>query len=424
MHVGRRLAAIRVRHGISQDEMAKDIISRGHYSNIESGRYQVMDDLMQSFAIKIKLPISYLRDIDVKDEKLESDLLLLDKSVEDKDFKRADQLVEEITENYPYINSIEQEFYFYLIRAGYYLLNENMDEAQKILEEKIKIYANDEEAIPNKYLFLYYYTMGLWYQQSGIFPISEEYYEKASNVAESNIQKAKLDYNRAMNHYSINKLKTAVSFATRSLGRYMEEEKMQQIAKIYVLLGALYWELEMLAVSESVLMKGLEVTKTYKYSNLEEKIYNNLGLVYGSRNDFKNAMVYFNKSIDLKVKNNYDTLVFTYINLLEFLISAERSEESIEILNKVKKLQLKDEEQFYVMESEAKLNFLLGNYDEYERLIEKVIRYYDENNHYRFLISICRKYSDYLATNYKYKDAYHYAKVAFIAQDKLKERRE
>lgn len=424
MHVGRRLASIRIGQGISQEEMAKDIISRGHYSNIESGRYEVMEDLMESFAAKLKIPISYLRDIEVKDEKLETDLQSLDSSIDDKDFDKAEQIVKTIKEKYPYINGMEQEFYFYLLKAAYYLLVQKLDDGKRIIEEKIKVYAHDENAVPEKYKYHFYYIMGLWYQQSSVFPISEEYYEKATKVAETNLQKAKVDYNRALNHYSANKRKTAVSFATRSLGRYMEEDKMYQIAKIYVLLGGLYWELGMLAVAESVLLKGLEVTKKYKYSNLEEKIYNNLGLVYGSRNDFVKAMEYFNKSIELKVEVNKETLVFTYINLLEFLISAERSDEAIGVLNKVKELKLQDKEVILVMEAEAKLNYLRENFEEYEKLIEKVIHYYDENNHYKFLTAICRKYSDYLATNYKYKDAYHYARVAFIAQDKLKERGE
>lgn len=421
MHVGRRLAALRGDLGLSQEEMAKDLISRGHYSNLESGRYMISEPFMELLCSKLNIPKDYLTKADQENQYLSELLSELEYYLEVKEYEEAKWKIETIKDVFPFINSIEQEFRYYLLMVVYFVLTRKIEDATRVVEKRIKVYVSFEGDVPEDLQYLYFYTLAIWYQATNLLPIGEEYYEKALLCTTSNLKKAKIEYNRALSNYQLHKLDTAVSYATRALDRYMEEDLMEQVASIYVMLGGLYWQLNKFEVAESVLLKGLEVTKSLGDIELEGKIYHNLGLIYDRRNELDKSKEFFAKSIELKEKNKDSSLVLSYINLLETLISYKRKEEAKELLQKIKKLDKNEKEKYTMLESEAKLHFLCGELEEYETLIIKVIQYYKENNYYKFLVPICRKYSEYLASKNKYKPAYSYLKESILAKEKLEE---
>ncbi|MEQ6378010.1 tetratricopeptide repeat protein [Bacillaceae bacterium S4-13-56] len=419
MHVGRRLAAIRGERGLSQEEMARDFISRGHYSNIESGRYVISEQFVEVLSDKLNIPKDYLVNVDQENDYLNELLDEMEYCLQVKDFAEAKWKIDAINDIFPFINSLKQEFRYFLLLVIYFILNHKVEEATKIVEKKIKIYISFEEDIPREYQFLYFYTLALWYQATNLLSISEEYYEKALLFPSTDLDKAKIEYNRALSNYRLHKLETAISYASSALGRYTDENMMEPVANLYVMLGGMYWELNMFEVAESVLMKGLDVAKRNGFIDVEVKIYHNLGLIYEKRNEFEKSKEYFEECIALKERNNDSSLALSYINLLESLISNNRIEEAQELLQKIKSLDKSEKEKYTALESEAKLMYLLGEYHKYENLITKVIKYYKENNYHKFLIPICKAYSEYLASKNKYKDAYLYLKETLQAKEHL-----
>ncbi|WP_420167139.1 helix-turn-helix domain-containing protein [Caldalkalibacillus thermarum] len=64
------MAMIRRSLGVSQEWVAKGIVSRSHYSNIENGRYMPAPDVLELIAKKLNVPDKYLIEHNVPDRKL------------------------------------------------------------------------------------------------------------------------------------------------------------------------------------------------------------------------------------------------------------------------------------------------------------------------------------------------------------------
>lgn len=419
MHVGRRIALIRKRGCLSQEYVARGIISRGHYCNIELGRSNPADDILLPLAKKLDVPFEYLAKTTNNSNDLDTDLELLQYQLDYKLLDKAKENIEKIETDNPYVLSIKQELHFFLLKAKYVLLTNKMIEENSLLEDLLNIYITDEESVPVKLKFIYYYVMALSYQCKNIYGISKDYYHKALDQTQNAFYKAQIYYNIGLINHRLCKTEQAITYTEKAQEFYIKEHLWYQVTKAYILLGVLYWESKRYDLAEDALLKGLDLAKTYEYLDLEGKIYHNLGLVYDACQDQEKSVEQFLKCIEFKKKKNSGTLILSYTTLLEILLDTKKVEEAEEIIRSAKSLKQTEREQYSLMEVEARLHRLNNSNSLYESLITKVIDYYLKHNIWSFLIPLAREYSEYLASKYKYKDALNYAQLALRASENI-----
>ncbi|MDG5786722.1 helix-turn-helix domain-containing protein [Evansella sp. AB-P1] len=420
MHVGRRICSIRQERGLSQESVAKSILSRSHYSNMETGRFNISTDILELLSQKLEVPITYLTNY--KNENIDLNLKLeqLESALEDKEYKKVEQLILHIENEYEYIENIIQEFKYFLLKASYYIITNNIKLATSIIEKKINPYVQNEEDIPNDLLFYYYYTFAHWHQKRESFSKSREYYYSAIAHCQTIKERAKIFYNTAIVERDLHSYRNSINFAKRALEAYKIENMWYQVSKTYALLGLVYLETGLLEEAEDTLTRGLNITTRNQYSDLEEYFYENLGLVFDNQSKKELSIEYFKKSIEIKKRLKSQYIVHSYINLIETYMEIDKIKEAKEFLKEVKQLDKDRSEKYLVMETEAKIALLSNSKEKYESLTKKVIDYYIAKKNWLFLIPLAKQYSEYLAANFKYKDAYMYSKIALDASDNVK----
>ena len=63
MHIGSRIRRLRESRSLTQKEASSGIISTSHYSNIESGRFEPSNDVLELLADRLDVPICYFQRI-------------------------------------------------------------------------------------------------------------------------------------------------------------------------------------------------------------------------------------------------------------------------------------------------------------------------------------------------------------------------
>lgn len=162
MHIGKRIAKLRMEKNYSQAGLSKGVTSGSHLSNIEAGRYDPSEDILVPFAKELDVPEDYLLKHDQHDGELEKLLVLYKESIV-LNMDSAKDIRSKIHKGYPIIYSIEQEIYFYLCEASFLFKKQKIDEALEIYNEQVEPYIKGlaiEEILSDSLKELYFYFHG------------------------------------------------------------------------------------------------------------------------------------------------------------------------------------------------------------------------------------------------------------------------
>ncbi|MGD9677587.1 MAG: helix-turn-helix domain-containing protein [Vulcanibacillus sp.] len=133
MHIGNRIKKIRESVGISRKEFARGIVSYSHLCNIEDGNYNASEDIMIAIAEKLNVSADYLIKYNTIDYNLENLLMYFKSELDQLNIKDAETILKTIRNDYPYITSISQETFLFLLESYYYLSIGEIDVAKEIL---------------------------------------------------------------------------------------------------------------------------------------------------------------------------------------------------------------------------------------------------------------------------------------------------
>ena len=422
MHVGKRLAYLRRRKGLSQEGVANGVISRGHYSNIEAGRYKALDDILLSLSNVLDVPAQYLTQSETSNCTLKSHLSQFENLLVENKLNEAEVKYKLIKTEFPYIYSMHQEIYFYILECYYYLKLEEFEKCKTIIEENINFYISNWEQLPEWLHFIYHNVMGSWFYMISIYGISEEHFQLALSKTDDIIKKARIYHNLSLISHAKYQSHQALIYAKRSLEIFMNEHQWIQVTYVYILLGVIHWENEVFDEAEIYLNKGLDLAKSHGFSHLEGKIYHNLGLVYDSNKEHEKSIKYLFLSVEKKIAEKSDSISLTYTVLLGILISLNRISMAMEVINTAKSFVENEEDYFLLKTIDAKIHAAKNEWKEYEEIMEKLISYFEENNKWIEVKILSEEYSEYLANRYKYKDAFYYSKATLNAYNKLIQR--
>jgi tetratricopeptide (TPR) repeat protein len=420
LNIGRRIAKIRKIKNIPQESICKGVVSRSHLSNLESGRHEPAEDILIILSERLGVPQDYLLKYDEVDEELES-ILANFKKYMDEDLEKASDLLQNIRDKYPFIHSVNQEAYFFLLESCYYIKKRDAERSKQILRmEFLPLTAEKEiDTLPDKMREIYYYTNGVISYYENNYLQCYQYYLQQLPLVSSNVQKATIHFNIALALWKLYDINNAITYAQKARSLYFEEHQWFKAADAYNSLGILYWENQELEQAEEQLLKALDIANQYNYEELKGRIYHNLGLVYKDKEQFTQCLDYFSQSLELKKKIKHPSTNMTYRSILNIYIEQGITDEAKLIIEEAK-ANIEDEiEVNHLNVIEAELNLKLGQREVFESTMKSCVNFFYSNKHWKHITRLSEDFGDYYHRSRKYKQASQYYKMSIEAYKKI-----
>jgi tetratricopeptide (TPR) repeat protein len=420
LDIGKRIAKIRKSKNLPQDAICKGVISRSHLSNIESGRYEPVEDILVILAEKLDVPKEYLLNFNEFDENIDVLLLSFNEAL-DIDMTKAQSILENISSQYPLINSLAQEAYFFLLECCFHLKKHDLEQAKFIFHLEFLPLINEKKitSIPTHMREKYFYIKGVFLYYKKDYLQSYKYYLQHLLLIQSNIQKGAIFFNIALVLLKLYDVNNAISYAKQARSLYLDEHQWNKAADAYNLTGVLYWENQEFDMAEEQLLKALDISSQHSLEELEGRIYHNLGLIYVAKQNKEKALYYLFKSLTIKKKTKYPYIDMSYRSILNIYIEQGMIQEAKQFLEEAQANCEDQLEANYLKVIEARLHLKMGQNKVYEVLFKEAIEVFHSNERWKHLIIFSEELGDYFSHTRKYKPASHYYKTSVEASKKL-----
>lgn len=403
-----------------QDAICKGVISRSHLSNIESGRYEAVEDILEILAERLDVPKEYL--LNFSEVNVELDKLLLSfKEAIEVDLAKAHDILENITKQHSLINSLDQEAYFFLLECCFYLKKHDIERARQIFYLEFLPLINEKKitCLPTHMREKYYYSKGVLHYYKKDYLQSYKFYLQHLLLINDNIKKGAIFFNIALVLLKLYDVNNAISYAKEARSLYLNELQWNKAADAYNLTGVLYWEEKEFDMAEEQLLKALDIANQHSLEELKGRIYHNLGLVYRAKQNQEKSLHYLFKSLDMKKKANHPSIYMSYRSILNIYIEQGMIQEAIQFLEEAQADCEDQLEANYLKVIEARLHLKMGQNKVYEVLFTEAIKVFQSNERWKHLIIFSEELGNYFSHIRKYKSASHYYKTSVEASKKL-----
>lgn len=409
MHIGKRLRYIRVKNNLSQEKLARGIISISHLSNLESGRYSASEETIRFLAKKLKVKESYLLECFTPDENLDDQLSKLFITILT-DVSNTPKILEPIREP---INCIYQEWTYYYLTCSYYYKVNELDKAKDLEEKTLTYFISESDDIaeyPQILKQAYYYYKGISAYRNNLLELSYQSFNKLTVFLQSKKMYADIQYNLALISYQLADYFKAKKHSDLANEIYIQIGDLDKQADTHNFLGTIYCETYMFKDSLRELNKAMKFAKTLNISYLESRILHNKGLVYRGLGKNAKALEMFLDSYRLKVKMNSENIVVTIGELMECQISLGKYTETKQLVRTASQY-MKTESDYHLLNSiKGNIDLHEGNESGFIKKKTDALNYFMQNN-LKYAKGIAKELGDYYFENNKYKNAATYYKM-------------
>ncbi|SDY05459.1 DNA-binding transcriptional regulator, XRE-family HTH domain [Evansella caseinilytica] len=415
MHIGNRLKRLRNLRGISQSNICRKIVSPSHYSNIESGRYEPSEYILKEIAKRLQVPTKYL--FEIHDDCPEiAELLNRYDDLLNHDVTKADDFHQKHRQKFEYIPSLHQEVQYLLLACLHKLKLYQLDEAEQLhCELSYYIHHDNVDGQLKKTKYTFFSTSGLlrFFQQR--YAESYDLYHLALPYSVSKYDRGKALYNLSLVCYELYHFNKGLSYAQEAKRIFIDAHHWKLTVKAYTILGVTYIETKEYAAAEEVLRKGQDLAYEKGFEDLLARVYHNLGLVYYNLEKYDSSLTYYQKSLEKKWKWDQQTLFLTYLAILMLHLKNQDLRQLAVVLVEAQKLADNEDKKNQLKIIEAKMEYLLLHYDNYERLMEEAIDYFYQREGWDDLIDYAKDFSDFYYEHRRYKKAYYYLNIEYQA---------
>lgn len=400
----------------------KSYLSYSHYSNIERGEYLPTVTMLKALADNLDLPEEYLLNYDDNDNVLEELLKSFKTNIDTFNLKEAELILKTILDEYPFINSIYQETYFYMLRSYYYYRINDKENSFRLFNNEFLplIKGLNIEDLPDNIKEVYYYIQAVISYFNKKYNESYLYFLKQLPLLKDNLAKAGVYYNIALQRFRLNDFHKAIPYAERAFDLYNIEQQLDKSADTANLLGSLYIEVKDIQNAEKKLTRAFEMAKNNNSDTLKAKILHNLGLVYKFKGDFEKSLDYLYKSIEIKKDIKLNPFI-SYLSVIDTYIEQNLYDKAEKIMSEVKEHVEDETDEMHLQVLKAKINLKRENYKIYEILIREAIDYFYKNKLWHFIKDISIELAEYYNEQKKYKLAFRYCRIIYKAQKNLEE---
>lgn len=396
MHIGKRLLYLRKKNSLSLEQAAQGIVSSTHLSNIENGRFQPSDEILQLLAKKYKVPEKYLLAYDKKDPQIDQPLkevlffLITDKTAE------AETRLKKVREK-GFIPHLEQELEYNILHTCM-LVKKNLPYEEE-LEKLNLLVSGDELEYPSYVHQCYAYLMEQISFRQGDF---EKCYHYIQIFLKYNLPPsvyATIQFHLLIILFHLRKRILAVKQAEKGLKIFFQNHQWKFVTETYNILLAIYWTEEDYETALNYGKKALELAETFKFEDTKSRVYHNLGITYKSLKMYETAEEMLAKSIELHRKANQ----FPRNSLWSILDMFAEIDDKEKFAHWYQQVEPDDEEFFYLY---VKMNpDKIGEYlDKLDKLAQKA----EKDGRWDLAVEAYHLLSKYFYENRKYKTAIRY----------------
>jgi tetratricopeptide (TPR) repeat protein len=291
-----------------------------------------------------------------------------------------------------------------LYKYRYYLFKGNLAEAenQRTLLDKQKKNFSQHEG----YLFRFYNAVCLI--KRGQYQAADDIFENL--YADSNNENGNGDflYHRAIVKGVLNQTGHAIHFGKMALHAFKDQHNFIRILHTLMLLGINYTDSNIYEEAEVCYQHLIRNAELLREEKMLPQIYHNMGFLQNKKNNRKEALIYFEKSLALQSPDHPNYLVTLYC-IAEIYFLLDSPGEAKERFQAVQMLAKEKGSKKYKLLTDFYLMYLSSQEKALKFLELRVVPYFHETKqHYEGLGRFYKMLSDYYGSKGNYLEAFNY----------------
>jgi len=319
LSLGEKIKRKRKELKMTLKDLAKDRITPGQISLVESGRSNPSMDLLEYLANSLNTTVEYL----MESEESQAEKIctyyeqLAESYIISGEYEKSEVYIDEALKYTEKYNLEYKKAKCYFLRAEINMNKEEFAIAQQLLMSANVIFIknNKYEEIIKSFLNLAKITLHLkaYHSASSYLKQADKVY--TDNNIGNDFLLGEIYYNMAKVSFTIEQVEESKKYANLAKDKFNEIQNKKQYASSLISLSDEYNRKDDSVNAIKYSTKALEVYKEIEKSNTISSIENTLGKLFYDFNEVDEAFKHFEISKEIRVRNNDDELVDTLINL-------------------------------------------------------------------------------------------------------------
>ena len=319
LSLGEKIKRKRKELKMTLKDLAKDRITPGQISLVESGRSNPSMDLLEYLANSLNTTVEYL----MESEESQAEKIctyyeqLAESYIISGEYEKSEVYIDEALKYTEKYNLEYKKAKSYFLRAEINMNKEEFAIAQQLLMSANVIFIknNKYEEIIKSFLNLAKITLHLkaYHSASSYLKQADKVY--TDNNIGNDFLLGEIYYNMAKVSFTIEQVEESKKYANLAKDKFNEIQNKKQYASSLISLSDEYNRKDDSVNAIKYSTKALEVYKEIEKSNTISSIENTLGKLFYDFNEVDEAFKHFELSKEIRVRNNDDELVDTLINL-------------------------------------------------------------------------------------------------------------
>jgi HTH-type transcriptional regulator, quorum sensing regulator NprR len=417
MEIGNRIRFYRIQKNMTQEELAKGIISVSYLSKIENNQTSASIEVLEMLCDRLGIKLIEEEEIPLL-KKLKDWYFLIIQRNKGEAQREYELLKERVYDT----NDTKALVYFVLFELRFFLLMYNLGLAKNQIEkiEQFRdIFDNEMNYYYHKFHGLYLY-LNNYNAASDHFKIAERILHNTIHFEK--LEEADLFYSMGLTYSQILKVALSINYTEKALMIYQALYDLKRSAEWHVILGISYRRIEEFQKAEESLLLAYKIAKSLNDPYLKGIIHHNLGDLYEIQGEsvkaleeYKNSMKYKDERELVSKLRSIHSIVSEYYKLGD----VENCQKWIEFGTSL----IQDTSQYfeYVLHFNI-YDYLLNNQsNELEDYLKNVVLpYFEKIDKTSYYMKYAELLADYYKNNGKYKNASYYYSIALQASKKTK----
>ncbi|ASK61166.1 transcriptional regulator [Virgibacillus phasianinus] len=418
METGPFIKLQRIKQGMTQEELAEGIVSMSYLSKIENQKTEPSSEVISLLCTRLGVQRDDDKEVSIKEKCQEwYDLL----------FETNDKQV--ITEKYEELESLLSNIHsdnlilFEIHRIRYYLVLSKFDLALEQIN-KLNEISNTFDSLHQFYWYKfkgnYNSSNGEFNQAMRMYKLSEE---KLNQISIDEEYEADLQYTIAVTHSKLRNTLESIEYAKRALDTFQIKYNFFRCAQCHILLGISHRRISVYDKAIKNYNLALHLAKLSKNKQLIQLTNQNLGVLYSTKGEAKEAIKFFTAIVDdeeVYIGERLaaiSSLVAEYYNLYNIDEAKEKIEQGYKLIEQFKNFE-DCRVYYYIIKS---YDYEITNqHEKFENiLIQEFIPYLKKHKDYANLVIYARMLGKHYEKLHIYKEATKYYKLANFAYDQI-----
>ncbi|SIS45753.1 helix-turn-helix transcriptional regulator [Salimicrobium flavidum] len=410
MGQGKILKNLRKKKNLSQEEVARSIVSTSYLSRIENGKIEANEETLSLLYQRVGVDYSEQKDETSTIQSLllewESPLLENDKE-KTRDIYHS--LLDYITEMTPFPLQLE----FHIKRIRHFLTNPDLDKAR----ESVNFSEQFSDHLDTRLRFLFHKHIGNYHWSASNPDYAEYHFNQAlreySGINFHELEKADLHFLHSLVLYTLRKESLCFYNAEEALRIFQSHYRPKQCMKVHIQLGICHSRIGDFPTCLFHYEKAKALAEFLDLPSFLGIIEHNFANMYVRMQNYEQAVAHLTEAMNHK-DNSTESFAYSLVLLLEVRYEQKDTSSCIELLDTFDYL-LKDLSDRLTPIQEMKFfrHFLTTGKDEWERFLEKeFFPRLEASKESRKIMKYAKTTAAYYEKTGFYKKSAHYYRLA------------